>query len=890
MEKITEITDQYRSTITQILVCYIFSAILFFSCSKSGGPVPVEVKKSSDKSITSFAFKRVDNAALPEDYTGTITGNTITISIPSNIDISGLKASFTSSSKSLVRIGQVIQQDKLTTNNFTSPQIYTVTAEDGSTQNYTISVVCSDKALITFLFAKSDNPSLNEDCVGMITGCVINVLLSSSADLSTLKATYTASPKVTVKVGNLIQQSKNTINSFAQPVVYSIIAEDGSKQDYTVNVVKKSSEKAFLVFGLTKADNPNIPADITGIISGTTVKIIVPYNTNLSSFKATFTNSPKSIVKIGNTEQQDKVTINDFTAPVIYSITAEDGTSINYTVSITCAPNSAKDLLSFGFLKTNNSSLPYDVIGIVEKANQRIICTIPAGVNRTNLIATFTLSDKASAKVGPTIQISGSTPNNFISNITYTVVAEDGGVINYTIEILGESLPVIVQSRIDNKILALNLHSYPYYQTNLFSGVEVVPIYSTTFISQKPSNTMPFDAGYIGSDGKIYVTTPYTSEQKAVFKDATHAAIYYMCQLFLSNYYLKTTFPIWFKYGMAAFEAGLTISDDDIKSAIMKYGGQLPSLTTLNDPTLFADNQGIAIAKIWGEFMAVNKCWQYNDIIDVSSQTVVVAPYWSGVESLDNLYSIWKRYIDYRILETNNQNRGRLQIESEHFKFYCADKDAFCISGFTDIIETAYSEYTSLLNISFPEKLTFGFGPECEIATRDGVQCSNRYTGGTGWVSGMACSSPSTLNDMYRWNHLLRHEFAHSVVFRLYPRSFQPTAWLSEGAAEFLANGILAQNKISEIKPSVREAMRIATNNFGHRPNYDDTKIYPGDPYYDYYLLGQTLMNFIYQKGGYTGVKNVLSDAENGFKSLGFANHDEFMNAYYTYYDTVWNN
>jgi hypothetical protein len=98
------------------------------------------------------------------------------------------------------------------------------------------------------------------------------------------------------------------------------------------------------------------------------------------------------------------------------------------------------------------------------------------------------------------------------------------------------------------------------------------------------------------------------------------------------------------------------------------------------------------------------------------------------------------------------------------------------------------------------------------------------------------------------------------------------------------------QKRIGELKSQVKEAMKIATNYFGHRPNYEDTKLYPGNPYYDYYVLGETMMNFIFQKGGSVGVKNVLSDAENGFKSLGFADHDAFMNAYYVYYDSTWNN
>jgi hypothetical protein len=714
------------------------------------------------------------------------------------------------------------------------------------------------------------------------------LLVSSGVDLTQLKANFTTSPKTTVKVGETIQQTKVTVTSFAAPVVYSVYAEDGTKQDYTVIVVKKSNAKVLLTFGLYKADNPSLTVDCTGIITGTNVSVIVPFKTDLSSFKASFTISPKSSINVGTTAQQDKITINSFTNPVIYTITAEDGSSINYTITISWTPNTARDLLTFSFQKTKNSSLPYDVFGSVDLAAKRVLCTLPAGVGKTNLIATFTLSERATAKVGSVGQLSGTTSNNFTSTLTYTIVAEDASTNNYTIEIQGESLPEIVQSHIDAKILALNLHPYPSMRNTLFQGAQVVPIYTTDFISQKPSSSMPFDAGYIGSDGKVYVTTPFTAEQKAVFKDATQAAIYYMCQLFLSNYYMKNTFPIWFKYGMAAFEAGLTIQDEVVRSAIMNYGGQLPTLSTLNDPSLFAPNNGIAIAYMWGEFMALNKTWQYYDFSDVNAQTVVVA-YWWSVAPLENLYAIWSRYVYARIQEANNLKRRRLQSESPHFKFYCADKDAFCIPGFTEIVEKAYTDYTTLMNITFPEKLAFCFSPECEAAVMEGTACRNWYTSGTGIVSGIFTSSPSTLDDMYKWDGFLRHEFAHSVVFRLC-RNFQPTAWFSEGAADFLSCGVMDQKRIGELKPKVKEAMTIATNFFGHRPNYEDTKLYPSNPYYDYYILGQTMMNFIYQKGGYVGVKNVLSDAENGFKSLGFADHDAFMNAYYVYYDSVWNN
>lgn len=872
------------------LVIYAFCcSFILFSCSKNGDPV-VEVKKNTEKSILSFGFTKADNPTLNQDFNGVINGNIISFSMPVSVDITALRATFTCSAKAIVKVGTIVQQDKISINNFTSPVLYTVTAEDGSNQTYTVTIVSSDKALITFGFLKVDNPSLTEDFNGVLTGTSINLLVSSSADLSLLKANFTCSPKTTVKIGDAIQQSKVTIANFSLPVVYSVFAEDGSKQDYTVTVLKKSSAKVLISFGLNKAENSSLIADCPGTINGTNVSVVVPFKTDLSSFKASFSISPKSSTKVGTMIQQDKVTVNNFSSPITYTITAEDGSSTNYTVTVSWAPNTAKELLTFSFLKSKNSSLPYDLAGVIEITSKRVQCTLPAGVGRANLIATFTLSERAAAKVGAIAQTSDVTSNNFTSNLTYTIQAEDASTSIYTIELVGESLPDINQGRIDSKILALNLHRYPSPVQKLFSNVQVVPIYTTAFLSQKPSYSMPFDAGYIGGDGKIYVTTPFSKEQKAVFKDATHAAIYYMCQLFLANYYSKNAFPIWFKFGMAAYEAGLTISDDVIKSSILQYGGQLPSLSTLNDPLLFATNNGIAIAYMWGEFMAVSKCWQYYDIIDVNSQTIVVAPYWSEVGSLANMYAIWTRYINYRILETNSSKRGKMQGESTHFRFYCADKDAFCIAGFTDIIEKAYTNYATLYGISFPEKLVFVFGPECEGAVLNGVPCSNRYTGGTGWVSGMACSSPNSLNDMYMWDHLLRHELAHCFVFRLYPAGFQPTAWLSEGGAEFLTYGVMDQTRIAACKPQVKEAMKNAIALFGHRPTYDETRIYPGNPYYDYYILGQIFLNFINQKGGLAGVKDVLSNAEEGIRSLGYANHDECMNAFYQYYDSVWAN
>ena len=52
---------------------------------------------------------------------------------------------------------------------------------------------------------------------------------------------------------------------------------------------------------------------------------------------ATFTNSEKSTVEVGEVAQESGVTENDFTNAVEYVVTAEDTTTATYTVTVTIA-------------------------------------------------------------------------------------------------------------------------------------------------------------------------------------------------------------------------------------------------------------------------------------------------------------------------------------------------------------------------------------------------------------------------------------------------------------------------------------------------------------------------------------------------------------------------
>ncbi|NOU66041.1 hypothetical protein GC096_18555 [Paenibacillus sp. LMG 31461] len=91
--------------------------------------------------------------------------------------------------------------------------------------------------------------------------------------------------------------------------------------------------------------------------------------------------------------------------------------------------NSAKAITAFSFAGLNPA-----VNGTIDETNKTIALTVPYGTDVTALVPTFT-STGDSVKLGSTVQVSGTTPQNFTSGITYTVVAADSTIQNYTVTV-----------------------------------------------------------------------------------------------------------------------------------------------------------------------------------------------------------------------------------------------------------------------------------------------------------------------------------------------------------------------------------------------------------------------------------------------------------------------
>jgi len=89
---------------------------------------------------------------------------------------------------------------------------------------------------------------------------------------------------------------------------------------------------------------------------------------------------------------------------------------------------SSKALLSFGFASPAAT-------GTLDEGAHTVTVGVPAGTNVTGLVGVFT-STGAQVKVGSTVQVSGTTANDFTNSVTYTVVAEDTSTQDYVVTVL----------------------------------------------------------------------------------------------------------------------------------------------------------------------------------------------------------------------------------------------------------------------------------------------------------------------------------------------------------------------------------------------------------------------------------------------------------------------
>jgi len=433
MDRLTKPTHpsmtQRRRIASAVAVSLFAISAAVFSSGCGDSPQPPE---SSAKEISSFAFLSAHNPGLAADVTAPINGATVTATVPFGTNVTALVATFSTTGTS-VAVGDVAQVSDKTTNDFTKPVIYHVTAADHTTKDYQVAITVAPspaKDLTALSFRSTQNAGLSTEVIATINGTTVTATVPFGASVTALVATFSITG-ASVTVGGTAQTSGTTPNNFTSPVIYRVVAADGSTKDYTVTVTVAGGSSDDLVMMLFRsAQNPGLPADVVATINGTTVSATAPFGTNLSGLVAAFSITGASVT-VGGITQVSGVTANDFTNPVIYRVVAPDSSTKDYTVTVTVA-SAPKDLTAFAFLYAQNGGLPDDVFATIKGTD--ITAAVPIGTPLATLVATFSTTG-TSVTVGGTAQISGVTRNDFTSPVIYRVTGADNLTQDYTVTV-----------------------------------------------------------------------------------------------------------------------------------------------------------------------------------------------------------------------------------------------------------------------------------------------------------------------------------------------------------------------------------------------------------------------------------------------------------------------
>ena len=147
--------------------------------------------------------------------------------------------------------------------------------------------------------------------------------------------TYQVSAQLLDGSGNVLSQASTTVKI--------------PMGNYPVVLTLASSSKAITAFSIIS------PVTATGTITGTAIAVTVPFGTSVTAMVATFTTTGVSVSVSATGVQQSGTTANNFTNPVTYTVTATDGSTQNYTVTVTVQAPSHDASLSSAVLNGYSS-------------------------------------------------------------------------------------------------------------------------------------------------------------------------------------------------------------------------------------------------------------------------------------------------------------------------------------------------------------------------------------------------------------------------------------------------------------------------------------------------------------------------------------------------------
>ncbi len=380
---------------------------------------------SNDIDVSSFEMTEQTGPAIIDNVL-----HTIILEVLNGTDLTSLIPIFG------IPTGATINPESGVAQNFSSPAIFRVTAEDGvTTQNYIVALMpspfSSETDINSFSIPEQTAPGVLDSLLH-----TVNIDVPFGTDVTTLVPTLEPSAGASVGPGSF-----DTVD-FVLPVIYTVTAEDGiSTQDWIVTVVVEPNiETEIVAFSVVEQTGPAIID--TALY---TVFVEVPWGTDVTNLAPTIEPSAgAALVPVSG----DTV---DFAIPVIYAVTAEDGISNrDWTVTVVILQNTETEIVAFSVVEQTGPA-------IIDTDLHAVNIEVEKETNVSSLVPVFVLSEGAS------IDPVGGVATDFTDAMIYTVTAEDGTTSqDWHIDVAIDSAVFVVTNQ-----TASAIYVYPNPATNM---------------------------------------------------------------------------------------------------------------------------------------------------------------------------------------------------------------------------------------------------------------------------------------------------------------------------------------------------------------------------------------------------------------------------------------
>ncbi|WP_166926451.1 S8 family serine peptidase [Flavobacterium poyangense] len=266
------------------------------------------------------------------------------------------------------------------------------------------------------------------------------VLLNNGADITAAVANWPLGMNSIAKINGITQVNGVTANDYTNPLTLTVEGvgfNTGISETYTVKVMAGlRTESKLISYNFTTASNPVLLSDINTDVEGNNVTKTVTFGTDITNLKADFVVSPGAELYIDGVKQlNSKTIVSDYSNSFLVTVVSENKLSqTNYSVTLN-AKNSEANLLAYAVANQVG-------VSVIDQVSKTVKVLVNNNADLTTLVPVFQVSDFSTLRIGTYFQDSGVTTLNYISPVTYNVLAQNGDIVNWTI-IIERAAPTI---------------------------------------------------------------------------------------------------------------------------------------------------------------------------------------------------------------------------------------------------------------------------------------------------------------------------------------------------------------------------------------------------------------------------------------------------------------